>query len=83
MTVAANPLCRLAPRMLPQTCADLIQQRFKTTLTGLSQRRIQYSLCNCATVPSTCGHDEGLKNYLLNQEMSFNIHNPSITHRGP
>ncbi|MGO9518155.1 MAG: hypothetical protein ACLPND_14015 [Candidatus Korobacteraceae bacterium] len=81
MTVAANPLSRLAPRTRLQTCAHLIQQRFKATLTGLPQRRIEDILRNCSTASSTSGHDDGLQDDLLNQEMPFNIHNPSLDHR--
>jgi hypothetical protein len=81
MNVAANPLCRLAPRTRLRSCVHLIPQPFKATLIGLLRSRIEDNLCNCSTVPSTCGDDEGLKDYWLNQEMAFNIHNPSITHR--
>ena len=81
MTVAANPLCRLAPRPRLQSCVHLIPQPFKAALTALPQRQIEDSLCNCSTVPSAGGHDEGLKDYWPKQETAFNIHNPSITHR--
>jgi hypothetical protein len=81
MTVAANPLCRLAPRTRSQSRVHLIQQRFKTTLTGSLRRHIDDSPCNCSTISSTSGEDDRLKSYLLNQEIAFNIHNPSLDHR--
>jgi len=82
MTAAANPLCRLAIRTRLQSCVHRIPQPFKTTLTSSPQRPIEHGPCSCATVPSAHGDDEGLKEYLLNQEMAFNIHNPSLDHRG-
>ncbi len=81
MTVAANPLCRLAPRTRLRSCLHLIPQHFKAALTGLLRSRIELNLCNCSTVPSTRGNDEALKGSLLNQEMAFNIHSPSLDHR--
>jgi hypothetical protein len=81
MNAAANPLSRLAPRTRLRSCVHLIPQPFKAALTGLLRSRIELNLCNCSTVPSTCADDEEPKDYWLNQEMPFNIHNPSITHR--
>ena len=77
MNVAANPLCRLAPRTRSQS----IPPPFKAALTGLSQPPIEDGPCNCSTIFSTRGDGEGLKEYLLKQETAFNIHNPSLDHR--
>jgi hypothetical protein len=81
MNVAANPLCRLAPRTRSQSCAHSIPPPFKAALTGLSQPPIEDGPCNCSTIFSTRGDGEGLKEYLLKQETAFNIHNPSLDHR--
>ena len=81
MNALANPLCWLAPRMRLHSCVHLVHRRSKDTPTGLPKLRFEDILCRWSTVPSTCGDDEELKDSLLNQEMAFNIHNPSITHR--
>jgi hypothetical protein len=81
MTSVANPLCRLALRTRLQSCVHLLQQRFEATPTGSPKRPNETSSCNCSTVPNTRGDDDGLKDYLLNQETAFNIHNPSLDHR--
>jgi hypothetical protein len=81
MNTAANPLSRLAPRTRLHPCVYLLHQRSKDTPTGVPKLRIEGSLCKRSTVPSTRGHDNGQKGYLLNQETAFNIHNPSLDHR--
>jgi hypothetical protein len=81
MTVAANPLSRLAPCTHSQSCVHCTRLRFNATLTGLPQRRIEDNLGNCSTVSGTSGDDDGLKDYLPNQKIAFNIHNPSLDHR--
>ena len=81
MTVAANPLCRLAPRTRLQSCVHSIHQGSKAAPAGLPKLRIEARLCSCSTFPNTRGDDEGTKNYLLKQKTAFNIHNPSLDHR--
>ena len=81
MTVAANPLSRLAPCTRSQSCVHLIHQHFKATPTGFPELRIEDALYKCSTISSTRGDDEGPEDYLLKQETAFNIHNPSLDHR--
>ena len=81
MNAAANPLCRLAPRMRLHSCVHLLHQPSKDTPTGLPELPIEDSLCKCSTVPNTRGDDEQPKGYLLKQKTPFNIHNPSLDHR--
>ena len=81
MTAAANPLSRLAPCMRLQSCVHLLHQPFEAALTGSPKPPIETSSGNYSTVPITRGDNDGLKDYLMNQEMAFNIHNPSLDHR--
>ena len=81
MNVAANPLCRLAPRTRSQSCAHsiptTIQSRPNRLVATPNQR--QSSLQLAPAIFSTRGDGEGLKEYLLKQETAFNIHNPQPT----
>jgi hypothetical protein len=81
MTVATNPLCRLAPRTQLQSCVHSIHQASKAAPEGLPMLPIKACPCSDSTSSSTRGNDSGTQGYLLKHETAFNIHNPSITHR--
>ena len=58
-----------------------IHQPFKATLTGFAEHRIEDHSMQILNIPSTRGDNDVPKDYLLNQETAFNIHNPSLDHR--
>ena len=82
MNLAANPLHRLAPRTPSQSCVDFVPQPIKTTFTGLMQKQIKDRIGNCSAVSSSCGNDHHPQKFLRNHGAAFNIHNPSLDHRG-
>ena len=82
MTVAANPLCQLAPGTRSPSCVYSIRLRFSATIKRLAaSRKIKDRLCNCSAVFSTRGDGERSQEYPLNKETAFNLHNPSLDHR--
>jgi hypothetical protein len=81
MTLAAKPLHRIAPCMPSQSCVNFIPQRIKTTFAGLTQKQIKDRIGNCSTVSSSCDNHHHPQKLLLNHEVTFNIHNPSLDHR--
>jgi hypothetical protein len=82
MTVAANPLCQLAPCTRSKSCVYAIRLPFNATMNSLPLRQNQTSPAQCSAVFSTSPTDHRSQEHPRDKEMAFNRHNPSLDHRG-